>query len=131
MSVLGRALVVIERAVKAPLFGCRMCGQCILHETGLVCPMNCPKNLRNGPCGGVLVNGNCEVYPDLPCVWVRAWESSRRLPVWDDHILRLQRPVDWRLEGTSSWANLASGRDRQVPAGWNGAAADGDAAAVP
>jgi hypothetical protein len=131
MSVLGRALVAIERAVKVPLFGCRMCGQCILHETGLVCPMNCPKNLRNGPCGGVLVDGNCEVYPDRPCVWVRAWEGSRRLPAWNDHILRLQRPVDWRLQGTSSWANLVSGRDREVPAGWNGAAADGDAAAVP
>jgi len=34
--------------------------------------------------------------------------------------------VDWRLQGTSSWANLASGRDRQVPAGW---AADAGAAA--
>jgi hypothetical protein len=30
----------------------------------------------------------------------------------------LQRPVDWRLQGTSSWENLLSGRDRHVPAGW-------------
>ncbi len=131
MSVLGQALVAIEKAVKVPLFGCQMCGQCILHETGLVCPMNCPKNLRNGPCGGVLVNGNCEVYPDRPCVWVKAWEGSQRLPVWKDQIARLQRPVDWRLQGTSSWANLASGRDRQTPEGWNGAGNDGHAAPVP
>nr|WP_245947992.1 methylenetetrahydrofolate reductase C-terminal domain-containing protein [Halomonas montanilacus] len=29
-----------------------MCGQCILSSTGMSCPMNCPKSLRNGPCGG-------------------------------------------------------------------------------
>ena len=118
MGLLGRALIAVEKAVKVPLFGCRMCGQCILHETGLVCPMNCPKNLRNGPCGGVLVDGNCEVYPERPCVWVRAWEGSRRLPLWRDHIEHVQPPVDWRLQGTSSWANLATGRDDVVPAGW-------------
>jgi hypothetical protein len=120
--LLARVLVAIEKAVKEPLFDCRMCGQCILHSTGLVCPMRCPKNLRNGPCGGVLVDGHCEVYPDRACVWVEAWEGSRRLPLWRDHMERLNPPVDWRLEGTSSWANMASGRDRQVPAGWSTAA---------
>jgi hypothetical protein len=118
MGLLGHALVAIERAVKGPLFGCRMCGQCILHSTGLVCPMNCPKNLRNGPCGGVLVDGNCEVDPERPCVWVRAWEGSRRLPLWRDDIRRISPPVDWRLQGTSSWANLATRRDGVVPSAW-------------
>jgi hypothetical protein len=46
-------LAVVEKAVKGPVFGCRMCGQCVLHSTGLTCPMTCPKQLRNGPCGGV------------------------------------------------------------------------------
>src|SRR2546423_9915172 len=95
-----------------------MCGQCILHSTGLSCPMRCPKNLRNGPCGGVRANGNCEVYPDKPCVWVEAWEGSRRLPVFKDHIEHLQKPVDWQLQGTSSWINLVSGRDGVAPKGW-------------
>jgi Methylene-tetrahydrofolate reductase C terminal len=72
VSLFRSALVAVEKAVKGPLFGCRMCGQCILHSTGLFCPMRCPKNLRNGPCGGVLVNRNCEVHPDRPCVWVEA-----------------------------------------------------------
>ncbi|MGH9368004.1 MAG: methylenetetrahydrofolate reductase C-terminal domain-containing protein [Thermoanaerobaculia bacterium] len=118
MSVLDGALAAVEKAVKGALFDCRMCGQCILHSTGLVCPMRCPKNLRNGPCGGVLVDGHCEVYPDRPCVWVEAWERSRRLPLWRDHMARVNPPVDWRLQGTSSWMNLARGRDREVPAGW-------------
>ncbi|HEY4230201.1 MAG TPA: methylenetetrahydrofolate reductase C-terminal domain-containing protein [Thermoanaerobaculia bacterium] len=118
-GALAGALIAIEKAVKEPLFGCRMCGQCILHSTGLVCPMNCPKNLRNGPCGGVLVDGNCEVYPDRPCVWVEAWKGSRRLPVFRDHMEHVNPPVDWRLQGTSSWLNLATGRDRRVPPAWN------------
>ena len=42
----------VERAVKGLMFDCRMCGQCVLSSTGMSCPMNCPKNLRNGPCGG-------------------------------------------------------------------------------
>ena len=55
-----------ERLVKQELFGCRMCGQCALPVTGYVCPMGCPKELRNGPCGGVGPDGSCEVYPALP-----------------------------------------------------------------
>ena len=115
MGLLGQALIAIEKAVKVPLFGCRMCGQCILHETGLVCPMNCPKNLRNGPCGGVLVDGNCEVYHERPCVWVRAWEGSRRLPLWRDHIEHVQPPVDWRLQGRSSWLRVVRERTAGTP----------------
>jgi hypothetical protein len=80
--------------------------------------MRCPKSLRNGPCGGVLQNGNCEVLPDQPCVWVKAWEGSRRLPLWRDHMEHVQKPVDWRLQETSSWENLLTGRDRHAPAGW-------------
>lgn len=120
---LWRPLLVMEKAAKEAVFDCRMCGQCILHSTGLTCPMRCPKNLRNGPCGGVLANGNCEVLPDKPCIWTLAWQRSRKLPLWRDHMEdpeHLNPPVDWRLEGTGSWENLASGRDRQTPAGWQG-----------
>ncbi len=52
-----------EAVVKKTLFGCQSCGQCLLHENGMTCPMRCPKNSRNGPCGGVRANGHCEVYP--------------------------------------------------------------------
>lgn len=116
-----KPLLLIEKASKEAIFDCRMCGQCILHSTGMTCPMTCPKTLRNGPCGGVRMDGNCEVLPDQPCVWNQAWERSRKMPLWRDHMEHLNPPVDWQLKGTGSWENLVSGRDRAVPAGWGAA----------
>jgi hypothetical protein len=112
---LDRLLRPAERVVKVPLFGCQMCGQCVLHSTGMVCPMTCPKNLRNGPCGGVHLDGRCEVYPERECVWVRAYQWSLQLP-WPDELHDLRPPVDWGLKGSSSWVNLVTGRD-QVTSG--------------
>ena len=97
----------VERRVKGFLFDCRMCGQCILSSTGMSCPMNCPKRLRNGPCGGVRANGNCEVEPDMPCVWVQAWEGSRRMR-GGDAILARQMPVDYSLRETSAWLRVTA-----------------------
>ncbi len=97
----------VERNVKGLLFDCRMCGQCVLSSTGMSCPMNCPKQLRNGPCGGVRANGNCEVEPDMPCVWVKAWEGSRHM-AGGDAILNVQKPVDQSLRETSSWLRVTA-----------------------
>jgi len=108
----------IEHAVKGRVFGCRMCGQCVLHSTGLSCPMTCPKTLRNGPCGGVRPDGGCEVIPEMRCVWTRGYERSRKLPLWREDFAHLRPPVDNSLQGTSSWKNLVTGRDRQTPEGW-------------
>jgi hypothetical protein len=100
-----KPVAAFERAVKGAMFDCRMCGQCVLSSTGMSCPMNCPKQLRNGPCGGVRANGHCEVIPDMPCVWVKAWEGSRQM-VEGDAILTVQKPVDNRLKETSSWLRV-------------------------
>lgn len=97
----------VEKRVKGLMFDCRMCGQCILSSTGMSCPMNCPKQLRNGPCGGVRANGNCEVEPDMPCVWVKAWEGSRNM-VKGDAILAVQKPVDQSLRETSAWLRVTA-----------------------
>ena len=110
-GVLDRVLRPVEHIIKVPIWGCHMCGQCVLHSTGLVCPMNCPKNLRNGPCGGVRLDGHCEVKPEMMCVWVRAYASSQRL-LWAHELHDLRPPVDWALEGSSSWVNLLTGRDQ-------------------
>jgi hypothetical protein len=111
-------LAAVEKAVKGPTFGCQMCGQCVLHSTGLTCPMNCPKTLRNGPCGGVRPDGGCEVKPEMRCVWLKAVERSQKLP-WSEEIHDLRPPVDNRLWGTSSWRNYLTKRDKQTPEGWD------------
>jgi len=111
--ILDQMFRPVEILIKKPLFGCRMCGQCILHETGLVCPMGCPKTLRNGPCGGVRLDGCCEVIPDMMCVWVRAERRSRLLP-WRDAILKIQPALDWTQRGRSSWVNAVAGRAEGV-----------------
>lgn len=102
-----RPVVFVEKHVKGFLFDCRMCGQCVLSETGMSCPMNCPKTLRNGPCGGVRANGNCEVEPDMPCVWVQAWQGNQRMRK-SANILNVQAPVDQSLRGTSAWLRVTA-----------------------
>jgi methylene-tetrahydrofolate reductase-like protein len=104
-----RPVLFVERNVKGLLFDCRMCGQCILSSTGMSCPMNCPKTLRNGPCGGVRANGHCEVEPDMPCVWVQGWRGSRTMRD-GDAILDVQPPVDQSSIGASAWLRETSVR---------------------
>lgn len=103
---LERPVAAVERTVKGFLFDCRMCGQCVLSSTGMSCPMNCPKNLRNGPCGGVRENGNCEVIPSMKCVWVLAYEGSQRIPGGVEAMQSTQAAVDQRLQGSSSWLRV-------------------------
>jgi Methylene-tetrahydrofolate reductase C terminal len=102
-----RPVAVVEQAVKGLLFDCRMCGQCILSSTGMSCPMNCPKSLRNGPCGGVRANGNCEVNEDMRCVWVEAYQGSVRIPGGVEAMSKVQLAVDQRQQGRSSWLRVA------------------------
>jgi hypothetical protein len=117
-SWLERVFISGERLSKGALFDCRMCGQCVLHSTGMTCPMTCPKNLRNGPCGGVLPNGHCEIYPDRPCIWVQAWERSRRMPIFGEDIRDIQAPLNNRLRDTSAWINDLHLQEQMVPDGW-------------
>lgn len=114
----GRLLLPVEELAKQVVFDCRMCGQCILHSTGMTCPMTCPKNMRNGPCGGVRENGHCEVKPEMPCVWVEAYKRSRRMPVFGDEMMLIQPPVNRQLEGESAWITMLTGQDQEVPPGW-------------
>jgi hypothetical protein len=110
---LERPMAFLERNAKGLLFDCKMCGQCVLSSTGMSCSMNCPKNLRNGPCGGVRANGNCEVKPEMRCVWVEAWAGAGRIKGGLDKIRVVQLPVDRRLEGRSSWLKVV--RERTDP----------------
>ena len=112
---LERPVAAVERGVKGFLFDCRMCGQCILSSTGMSCPMNCPKNLRNGPCGGVRANGHCEVRPEMRCVWLEAVAGSTRIPGGLDALHQVQHAVDRRLQGSSSWLRVVRQRVGEAP----------------
>ncbi|HEX6571175.1 MAG TPA: methylenetetrahydrofolate reductase C-terminal domain-containing protein [Steroidobacteraceae bacterium] len=108
---LERPMAASERVVKGVLFDCQMCGRCVLSSTGLSCPMNCPKNIRNGPCGGVRDDGHCEVKPEMRCVWVEAWNGAARIPGGLNAIQQLQPPVDHRLKRRSAWLRVLRERD--------------------
>ncbi len=68
--------------------------------------MNCPKQLRNGPCGGVRADGSCEINPQMRCVWLEAYDGSLRMRSGAS-IQLVQFPVDRRLNGRSSWLRAA------------------------
>ena len=110
----ARIILPVEDLGKKLVFNCQLCGQCILHYAGMTCPMNCPKNLRNGPCGGVRLDEHCEVKPEMRCVWVDAFERSQKMRVWGDEILTEQPPVNWQLKDSSSWINTLTGVDRRT-----------------
>jgi hypothetical protein len=58
---------------------CQECGECILNQTGGICPVTkCAKGLLNGPCGGA-ENGKCEVDPSRDCAWVLIYKRMLAL----------------------------------------------------
>ena len=58
---------------------CRACGDCVLAETGGICPVTmCPKGLLNGPCGGTN-DGKCEVDREKDCAWTLIYQKLERL----------------------------------------------------
>ena len=118
-GLVERFFVWGELLSKGPVFDCRMCGQCVLHSTGMTCPMTCPKNMRNGPCGGVRPDGRCEVLPDQACIWVLAWRRAEEMPRFGADIDHVLPPLDRRLQGTSAWINDFDGRAGASPPGWD------------
>ena len=95
----------VELMVKGPIFGCRMCGNCLLQETAFICPMECPKGMRNGPCGGVTPDKNCYVDETRKCVWYciykRALKTGR-----EEKLLEVLPPLDWMKVGTETWGDV-------------------------
>ena len=113
-STLKSAFGGFEHINKVALFGCMNCGDCGLFDVAFLCPMSqCPKNQRNGPCGGSY-EGWCEVYPDRKCVWVRAYERLKGHNEEDSIGDYIVPPCNWELMGTSSWLNFYLGRDHSA-----------------
>jgi methylenetetrahydrofolate reductase (NADPH) len=91
---------------------CKDCGDCALLDLAYLCPMSqCPKNQRNGPCGGSY-NGWCEVYPEKRlCLWTQAYAFLKAFQEEGQLEEAYLPPVDWELYQTSAWYNYYNGRD--------------------
>ncbi len=80
---------------------CAGCGECVLDQTGGLCPISrCSKSLLNGPCGGS-VGGKCEVSEDIPCVWNQIYdqlENQQIIHYMDD----IRPPKKWSVSTGSS-----------------------------
>jgi len=101
----NRIFVWFEKPTKSFLFDCTMCGDCLLGSTGMSCPMNCPKQVRNGPCGGVRNDGNCEVKPEMPCVWVDGWQGISKTEQYNRY-LTPRRAAESLRKGKSAWVEV-------------------------
>lgn len=99
-----RALASVEKMVKGPLFGCRMCGNCLLQETAFICPMECPKGARNGPCGGS-TEEHCYVDETRPCIWYRIYDRAFKMGR-EEMLLEVLPPLDWDKTGTETWGDV-------------------------
>src|SRR5450631_3540361 len=106
-----RFLRPLERATKQLLVDCKMCGQCVLSSTGMACPTNCAKQMRNGPCGGVRADGSCEVDPAMRCVWIEATDGMKR--IGEPCNKTFLEPIDHRLWNRSSWLRVIDGTHAQ------------------
>ncbi|MBX7235261.1 MAG: methylenetetrahydrofolate reductase C-terminal domain-containing protein [Caldilineales bacterium] len=99
-----RLLARSERLVKGPLWGCRMCGNCLLQETAFICPMECPKGLRNGPCGGS-TSEHCYVDETRPCIWYHIYERAIKMGR-EEMLLEVLPPLDWDKVGGETWGDV-------------------------
>jgi methylenetetrahydrofolate reductase (NADPH) len=100
----NRVLEKVELLVKGPLYGCRMCGNCLLQETAFICPMECPKGLRNGPCGGA-TSEKCYVDVTRKCIWYCIYDKAVRMGR-EERLMEVLPPLDWDKTGTETWGDV-------------------------
>ncbi len=81
-------------ASKLAIEQCQECGECVLNETGGICPVTkCAKSLLNGPCGGAQ-SGKCEVDKERDCAWVLIYERLMALGELDS-LRKYSAPKDY------------------------------------
>lgn len=73
---------------------CGLCGECILHLTGGICPIiRCSKSILNGPCGGSQY-GKCEISKEVDCAWQLIYDRLKALGKLDT-LKTVIPPKDW------------------------------------
>jgi len=105
----------LEHWAKVLLYDCRDCGDCALTDVAYNCPMSqCPKNQRNGACGGSY-EGWCEVYPEeRRCIYVKAYARLKHYREEENLDAYTVAPCNWDFYQTSSWINFYLGRDHSA-----------------
>jgi ferredoxin len=76
---------------------CHGCGNCVLSQTGGICPITrCAKKILNGPCGGSK-NGKCEINQEVDCAWQLIIDRLTILDRLDDY-MKILPPKDWSTD---------------------------------
>lgn len=114
-SGMEHAFTRVEHFMKVMTNECMHCGDCALFDLAYICPMSqCPKNQRNGPCGGSF-EGFCEVYPKKKeCIYVRVYPRLKSHGAEETLANYHVPPVNFDLMWTSSWLNFYLGRDHSA-----------------
>ncbi len=77
---------------------CIGCGDCLLAQTGGICPVTrCTKGLLNGACGGSK-NGKCELDSEKDCAWVLIYERLKKQGKLE-FLKEFRPPRDYQLRG--------------------------------
>jgi len=116
----------IEMLYKGPLWGCRQCGNCLLQETAFICPMECPKGIRNGPCGGSTPE-KCVVDETRPCIWYKIYERSFVMGR-QERLLEVLPPLDWEQVGCEQMGGVIKQIKKVGPTKFIGGVLSKDAA---
>ena len=109
----------VESSVKRPVFGCEACGNCVLGHMEYVCPQTCPKQMRNGPCGGTFLG---QLRGRGQAVHLGEGDGTGRGRRRVDALKIYIPPPDRRLKGTSSWINYFLERDSRPAASYSDSA---------
>jgi methylenetetrahydrofolate reductase (NADPH) len=67
--------------------------------------MECPKGMRNGPCGGIRPDKMCYVDNTRKCVWYAIYKKSFENGS-EETLLEVLPPVDWNKVGTETWGEV-------------------------
>ncbi len=113
-KVLNKTFGGMEKFAKKILFDCKHCDDCALFDMFYLCPISkCPKDMRQGPCGGSRVDGSCEVHEENKCIWDRVyWRARNRRGC--EELRYIIAPRDWELYETNSWVNYFQKHDHSA-----------------
>jgi methylenetetrahydrofolate reductase (NADPH) len=64
--------------------------------------MECPKGIRNGPCGGVTPEKKCYIDETRNCVWYSIYKRALKTGR-EETLLEVLPPLDWDEVGTETW----------------------------